>query len=375
MLRRQTKNAVSDFGRKNNMRKSLTLAAIFLSFFATRTLADQVTLKNGDRLSGTIVRSDGKTLILKTDYAGDVTVKWSAVDGVTSAEPFHVALAGGQTIRGTVSGAAGHEEIDTGANGKASASLDTILAIRSDAEQAVFEDGQRRLLHPRLTDFWSSFFDVGISLTRGNADSLNVALQGSAIREAPKNKFTTHGEYVVAKSTTAGVTSTTANATRGRLHDEISLTDRVFVFASSDFEHNPIQLLDFRYVLDGGVGYHVIKTMTKTFDLFGGGSYKHDAFSTGLTVKSAQALVGEEFDYKLNDRSALSERMTFYPNLSQRGEYYLTLDSTASTRLYRWISWQVTFSDRYLTNSVPGTKKNDLLLTTGLRMTFGKAAF
>jgi len=357
------------------MRQIFTLAAIFLIFFATRTLADQVTLKNGDRLSGAIVKFDGKTLILKTEYAGDVTLKWSAVDGVTSAEPLHVALAGGQTVRGTVSGAAGREEIDTGANGKTSASLDTILAIRSDAEETVFEAEQRRLLHPRLVDFWSSFFDAGISLTRGNADNLSVALQGNAIREAPKNKFTAHGEYVVAKSTTGGVTSTTANATRGNLHDEVSLTDRFFVFASSDFEHNPIQLLDFRYVLDAGVGYHVIKSMSTTFDLFGGGSYKHDAFSTGLTVKSVQALVGEEFDYKLNDRSALSERMTFYPNLSQVGEYYLTLDSTASTRLYRRLSWQITFSDRYLTNPVPGTKKNDLLLTTGLRMTFGKAAF
>src|SRR6202790_4861666 len=356
------------------MRQIFTLAAIFLIFFATRTLADQVTLKNGDRLSGAIVKSDGKTLILKTEYAGDVTLKWSAVDGVTSAEPLHVALAGGQTVRGTVSGAAGREEIDTGANGKTSASLDTILAIRSDAEETVFEAEQRRLLHPRLVDFWSSFFDAGVSLTRGNADNLNVALQGKAVREAPKNKFTVHGAYAVAKSTAAGVTSTTANQTLGELRDDITLTDHFFVFGSSDFEHNPIQLLDFRYVLDAGAGYHVIKSMSTTFDLFGGGSYKQDQFSTGLIVKSPQALVGDELDYKLNDRAGLSERLTFYPDLSHRGEFFVTLDTTATTKLYKWISWQVTFSDRYLTNPVPGTQKNDLLLTTGLRLTFGKAA-
>ena len=35
--------------------------------------ADQVTLKNGDRLTGTVVKSDGKTLVLHTDAAGDVT--------------------------------------------------------------------------------------------------------------------------------------------------------------------------------------------------------------------------------------------------------------------------------------------------------------
>ena len=351
------------------------VACLFLIFSGARTWADQITLKNGDRLSGAIIKSDGKTLILKTDYADEITLNWSAVDAVTSSGPVNVALAGGQTVRGTLSGIEGREEIDTGASGKTPISLDSVRAIRSDAEQAIFDVEQRQLLHPRLSDFWSSFFDAGLNLTRGNADNLSVALQGSAVREAPKNKFILHGEYVTAKSTAAGITSTTANASRGNLRDEISLTDHVFVFASSDFEHNPIQLLDFRYVLGAGAGYHFIKTMKTTFDLFAGGSYKHDVFSTGLTVKSAQALVGEEFDYKLNDRAGLTERMTFYPNLSQAGQYYLTLDSTATTRVYRRISWQVTFSDRYLTNPVPGTQKNDLLLTTGLRITLGKSTF
>ena len=45
------------------MRRSLVCAAVFLSL-ATVAAADQVTLKNGDRLTGTIVSADGKTLVL-----------------------------------------------------------------------------------------------------------------------------------------------------------------------------------------------------------------------------------------------------------------------------------------------------------------------
>jgi putative salt-induced outer membrane protein len=355
------------------MRKIVVVTGMFLLGIASAR-ADQVTLKNGDRLSGAIVKADGKTLLLKTDYAGDVTLKWSAVDTFTTAGAVHVDLAGGQTVRGTVTAAAGGEEIAVEGGGKQSASLDTIAAIRNDTEETAYEAQQRLLSHPRLTDFWSSYFDTGISLTRGNADNLNVAIQGKAIREAPKNKFTVHGAYVEAKNTVAGVTTTSANQSLGDLRDDISLTDHFFVFGSSGFEHNPIQLLNFRYIFDAGAGYHVIKSMSTTFDLFGGGSYKQDQFSTGLIVKSAQALVGDELDYKLNDRAGVSERLTFYPDLSQRGQYFATLDTTANTKLYKWISWQVTFSDRYLTNPVPGTKKNDLLLTTGLRLTFGKAA-
>jgi len=32
---------------------------------------------------------------------------------------------------------------------------------------------------------------------------------------------------------------------------------------------------------------------------------------------------------------------------------------------------QVTVSDRFQSNPLPGIKKNDLLLTTGIRVTFG----
>lgn len=38
--------------------------------------ADQVTLGNGDRLTGQIVKSDGKTLTLKTESVGTVDIKW-----------------------------------------------------------------------------------------------------------------------------------------------------------------------------------------------------------------------------------------------------------------------------------------------------------
>jgi hypothetical protein len=42
-----------------------------LCLFAGSVVADQVTLKNGDRLTGTIVKSDAKTLLIKTEFAGE----------------------------------------------------------------------------------------------------------------------------------------------------------------------------------------------------------------------------------------------------------------------------------------------------------------
>jgi len=43
--------------------------------------------------------------------------------------------------------------------------------------------------------------------------------------------------------------------------------------------------------------------------------------------------------------------------------------------LKNWRSWQITFSDRFLSDPLPGLKKNDLFLSTGVRLTFGRGAF
>ena len=76
------------------MRRSVLLAVV-LSLLAFAARADQVTLKNGDRLTGTIVKSDDKTLVIKTDLAGDVNIQWDAITAIVSAQPLHLGLKDG----------------------------------------------------------------------------------------------------------------------------------------------------------------------------------------------------------------------------------------------------------------------------------------
>jgi len=73
------------------------LPALLFSLFLQFTFADQVVMKNGDRLSGTIEKYDDKNLLLKTDYAGELD--WSAVQQITSTELLHVSLSTGQTVK------------------------------------------------------------------------------------------------------------------------------------------------------------------------------------------------------------------------------------------------------------------------------------
>ena len=79
------------------MRKLRWCALLSVLGLSSLLFADQVVLSNGDRLTGTITKSDGKTLVIKTEFAGEVRVQWPAVQEINSTQPLHVSLSNGQT--------------------------------------------------------------------------------------------------------------------------------------------------------------------------------------------------------------------------------------------------------------------------------------
>ncbi len=190
---------------------------------AASAMADQVTLKNGDRLTGTIIKSDAKTLVIKTEFAGDVNVQWDAVSGIVSTEPLHLALKDGQTIVGTVTTTDNKFDVATKDTGAVEASKDAVVAVRNTAEQKAYDDQIERLKHPHLTDFWSGLLDTGLSLTRGNSESLTYSLAGKAARVTERDKITVYASAIYAKSTVDGVTNTTAHAIGGGLRGELNV--------------------------------------------------------------------------------------------------------------------------------------------------------
>ena len=354
------------------MRKFGVVLILFATIFGANALADQIVLKNGDRLTGTIVKSNATSLVIKTEFAGDVTVQWPAIDSITSTQPLHVGLAGGQTLVGPVTTSDGKVQVATQSAGTVTTNKDSIQVIRSDAEQATYDAALDRLQHPHLSDFWGGFVDSGLSTTKGNSDSLSFTLAAKAIRSAPSDKITVYANSVFAKNSIVGVSTDTAHAILGGIRGDFNVSPRAFVFGFADFQYDQFQMLNLRNVLGGGFGYHVVKTKTTVFDVYGGGDYDQAFYSTGVTEKDGEVTVGESLSYKLSSRSSFTEQLDIFPNISTTGQYRFNFDSSAVTKLNNWLNWQVSFQDRYVSFPIPGIKKNDLLLTTGIRLTFGK---
>ena len=120
----------------------------FLSLFtilglSTVCFADRITLKKGDRLTGTVVSADGKTIVLHTDAAGDVTIKFSEVQDIKPDEAMHVSLKGGQTAVGAVTTTDDKIAIARKSGGAVEANKSDVTGM---AQESVYE----KSLHPGL---------------------------------------------------------------------------------------------------------------------------------------------------------------------------------------------------------------------------------
>jgi putative salt-induced outer membrane protein YdiY len=345
------------------VRKLPVLLFIVMAFIPAAGFADQIVLKNGDRLTGSIEKSDEKTLVIKTEFAGEVTVQWPAVQEINSTQSLHIILSNGQTVVGRVSTADGNLAVATPDAGTLTEPLATISKLRGEAEQAAYDKAQ----HPGLLEGWQGGVNAGFALTRGNSQTKNLAIAFTADRKGWRDKLSLYTNSVYATNDAPGaIPPTTANAVQGGIRYDHDLNPRLFAYVGADFQTDALQTLDLRSVFGGGLGLHVIKNERTTLDLLGGANYTREKY-TALDARSFSASsVGEELSHKLAKSTLITQKLYFFPDLSDTGEYRATFNLATVTKINKWLGWQNAFGDIYVTNPPAGSKQNDILLTTGI---------
>ena len=290
------------------MRK-VGLAILSLLALAPTLFADQVTLKNGDRLSGSILTSDAKTLILKTEYAGTVTIQWDFVQQIDSSQSLYVGTKGGQVIVGPVTTRDSEFTVHTQESGSVNVPKADVTSLRNTGEEQKAEAAIERLRHPRLSDLWTGSLDTGLGLVRGNSQSSNFTFGLNAVRATTRDKITYYTTAAFARSTVNGVTATTAQTIAGGVRYDLNLTDKSFAFGTLDLFNDRFQGLDLRTVLGAGGGIEqqlgagdqsvVGRVEQDAADLVGAGE---DGIGHGLPHADA----GDALDQRVHDHVSRS---------------------------------------------------------------------
>ncbi len=256
-----------------------------------------------------------------------------------------------------------------------------VVLIRNDAEQAAYD----KTLHPGLLHGWNGGANVGFSVARGNSETENLAIAINAAHPTVNDKTSLYVSSIYTSNQLA-TPSTVANLITAGIRYDRNINPRLFGFVGGDFMSNALQELDLRGVYGGGLGYHAVKSANTTIDLFAGVNYTHETYSNGpvvtpvtvpptftsygITNKYAALTLGEELLHKLGKGTVITQKFYIFPDLSDTSQYRGTFDLGTVTKISKWLGWQNQFSDIYVSNPPVGAKQNDLILTTGLNISF-----
>ncbi len=343
------------------------LSVLLICVLLPAAWADQVVLKNGDRVTGSIIKKDDKNLTIKTEQFGVIVTPWDQVDSIVVEKPLNIVLKDGRTLQGTLTAMQGKVEVTTPQT-KVNITPAEIATLRNADEQKAYQ----RLLRPGWGELWTGNGTVGFAGTAGNSKTLTFTTGLNASRATKHDKTSLYFSAIKASSLVNGVNSDSAKAVRGGISYGHNVSSRLFLSAFNDYEYDRFQNLDLRFVIGGGLGFQALKSDRSKMDLLAGAAYNRSNYSTPLTQDSGEFYWGDEYSLKLNSAIILTQNYRMFNNLKETGDYRVTFDLGLSTKIAKWLTWNLSVSDRYLSNPAPGRKTNDFLYTTGIGITFAR---
>lgn len=238
--------------------RGLALSA-WLAAAASAAGADEVVLRNGDRIGGAVVALAHGKLVVRTDYAGEVALRWSEVASLATTHPVELMLEGARApLRGTLQPLYGGRVLLLAADGS---TVELALGEIAYVNPKPYESGTGTHYTGHLT--------LAAAYTRGNTHDEQFNADGEFAARARQYRYALnaridHHDQGAAQANTAWL----GGANYDRFMDE-----RRFVYGRGSLEHDRAKDIDLRSALGAGYGAQIVETPRASLSLRAGPDY------------------------------------------------------------------------------------------------------
>lgn len=240
---------------------SCLLAVPLLILLQNGAHADEVRLKNGDRISGSIINKQGDTLTVKTSYAGNIILAWDMVDSFTTDGPVRFEFSDDTTINGKAA---------TAESGTVKIVGNEYLALRPIAlkEIRTISTAPPEAKQVKL----SGKINIGLDISKGNSDNERIHLDGEMTARTKKNRFRAGGSFDRLKD--SGI-ETEANTTAYMKYDHF-LDTKWYLSANTALTKDKYKDLNLRTLIGLAVGYQFLESEKTNLAVEAGLNYTNE---------------------------------------------------------------------------------------------------
>lgn len=212
---------------------------------------------------------------------------------------------------------------------------------------------------------WESSVTLGLTLTRGNSDTLLFTGNAQTEHKTKENELTFGFDGAYGKND--GVKNTAYLHAFGQYNHLFN--DRFFGYLRLDGLHDDIAEIAYRVTFSPGAGYYFVKEkMTTLAGEVGPGivtEHQGHEYRTYATLRLA-----ERFEHKFENKARIWQSIEFLPQVDRFGNFIVNAEVGVDAPLSQKMSLTVYLQDTYDNEPAAGRKSNDLKLVSGIKYKF-----
>jgi putative salt-induced outer membrane protein len=242
---------------------------------------------------------------------------------------------------------------------------------------------------PAAADPWKGTAELGLALSRGNAESENLNAKLDFTREQEQwlyavsaSALRSNGDIVVIGANGAATTTSVTTANRYELGGKIGykVSEHMYVFGSVRYDNDDFASYQWQLIASAGVGYQFVKTDSTEFSIEAGpGARRVQPIEVLVATPPPPRLVEPDAETDLvgrlgaNFRHQLTET-TEITNVTLvetgGGNTFIQNDTGVSVKLSDRFALKTGLQFRHNSDVPVGVDKTDTLLTTNIVIGF-----
>ena len=322
--------------------------------------ADMLETKSGAKLTGKVASIDGTTIVLKTDYAGDIKVKQSEVVGITTDEAVYVRLKGGTVVQGKVTSSGIGAVTVTGAEATMSSTVENVVATWApgaiDPDVAAL---QRRWVYEAAID---------VAGKSGNREQLGTSFSARAALKTPQDAL----EFYTAYDRQVSDGTKSADQFKAGVDYSNNFAGRTSWYVRDEGGFDRVKGIELYNIAAAGFGYDFIKKAKQTLTGRAGVSFRYEGYKSPLIedVKAAGLDIGVNHTYT-GSYWAMVNRVSWVPLFEDFANYRLQHESFFELPLAspQW-KMRLGVANDYNSEPAPGVEKLDTTYFARLVLSF-----
>lgn len=248
-------------------KKAFIILFAALMICARMASADEIRLKNGDRLSGNVIRMEEGKLLFSTTYAGEIAIVWDTIATIVTEDAVNVVLSDDTTLKGFT---------------KPSEEGTMKLKMGKIIETASFDLAEVKSINaePKATEppvKISGHANLGGTKKKGNTDREAYHMDAELVARTEKNRYTIGGEFNRAKDDG----DKTDDNVLGYMKYDHFLNHQWYFFNNASFENDEFKDLRLRTAIGAGLGYQFWEKELLNLSLESGVGYISEDYYDG----------------------------------------------------------------------------------------------